>query len=108
MSRIKHEALRIAEKLTEMEQKRNEENNMAKEKHEEAAHTTAKKGKGQKKSAKGSPKRGQTPNTLSGRNQATPGNRNSATAGVRNQATPTKIKSAQDILEGLVRNTRLH
>ena len=83
ISVIKREAVRIAEKMAEIERKRSEEK-LAKEKDEEVTQTGRKNlNKAVKKSGKGSPKRGQSINAQCD----------------GNQATLTKINSIMDIVE---------
>ena len=84
-SDIAQEARRISEKMAEMKRKMSEENTT-----KEKAEDVAPAGKRQltkvgKKSAKGSPKRGQTP---------------ASTPGIRNQTTPTKANQSKDFKEG--------
>ena len=84
-SDITQEACRISEKMAEIKRKMSEEN-AAKEKTDDIVPPAKKQlAKVGKKSAKGSPKRGQTP---------------AGTPGVRNQTTPTKTTPSKDFREG--------
>ena len=79
---VKREAVRIQEKMAERERKISEEN-IAKEKTEEPLNVGKKRlAKVDKKSGKGSPKRGHTPSS------------------VRHLATPVKTNCVEDVVEG--------